>query len=184
MNLEELIKTKTYREINAYANKSKIIPGLYSTDCFDSIETLIDENRIEYTDDYFCDSNNFGYLDVLWNCGFVIPKTKQVLNNTFERSGMQEVVFLSVEDIGDECFLDSSINTIYLPRNVKSIGFNAFDGADTKNIYYEGSEEEFYNIKMDHSKINTKIVKFNTSILDVDFKYIKTIDKLPEDFTH
>ena len=189
-NLDDLIGSKSFREINNQYKKCEYLPGLYTEDDFEDIESLVKRKVIsylpiknydkDYDESYFVDSNNFE--DELYNAGFVIPPIKRVIDCTFKDTQLAELVFLDVEILDDQCFLCSSINKIFLPKSLKNIGCCAFDMADVKEIYYEGTEDEFYDINFNDSRINTKIVKFNARIQDMNLKYVKKEIDIYKDF--
>ena len=63
----------------------------------------------------------------------------------------RRLFWLDVSEIGDRAFCHSSsakITTVYLPRTLKSIGENVFEGCESLcRICFEGSEEEWESIE-------------------------------------
>ena len=56
----------------------------------------------------------------------------------------------SIEIIGSSAFANcTSLESVYIPTSVTSIGVNAFSGSNLTNVYYAGTESEWYDINIE-----------------------------------
>ena len=64
------------------------------------------------------------------------------------------------QTIGKRMFSGGSLESLYLPASVKTIGFAAF--STVKHVYYAGTEEQWSKVKVDES---------NTGLLNAEFTF-------------
>ncbi len=114
-------------------------------------------------------------------CGYVEPSLgldfKLLEDGTYEIVGLGSCVkynVLNIPDkyngilvtsIGENAFLGSYFVDIIIPKTIKKIKADAFDNA-FKNVYYNGTIEEWCNITFDKHTSNPKFYADNFYILD------------------
>lgn len=75
-------------------------------------------------------------------------------------SALKTISISSVEDIQDQAFMNSGLETVYLPHNVKSIGTQVFANCPLKNIYVDKTNPYFT-----HGKHNDQLIDRTTKTL-------------------
>ena len=80
-----------------------------------------------------------------------------------------------VESFGQGAFLNTNFVNITIPKSLKTIGVDCFKGCnELKNIYYEGTEEEFENIEIASGNemfTNAKVYYFSTEYKENGWYY-------------
>lgn len=104
-----------------------------------------------------------------------LPKNIRVINGQafFRCYSLREInIPDGVTSIGDKAFLHcKALHTLKLPESVKSIGEDCFYDTNIDDLYYGGTEEEFYDLlnKHNHSFVSSLDV-VHCSDGDINFK--------------
>lgn len=112
----------------------------------DFIRYTISNNEVTITD---CPTSEPGAYTIP---AFIEGCPVVKINSAFHHTDFTSIrIPNGVVTIGDNAFYDcGNLSTVYIPDSVTSIGEYAFDSTNLSDVYYEGSEEQWAAISVEH----------------------------------
>lgn len=95
---------------------------------------------------------------------YMSKNLKKIDGNAFECCNFTEIIIpREVTEIGYRAFLNcDSLTTIHFPKSLKKIDKMAFWGCPIETIYYEGSENDWNQIKIGEHNDKLEVTYFNS----------------------
>lgn len=157
-NLKELYIPETVEFLGYSVLQETYNLQVYFKDTFEKFTSLVEKNSIEGT-------------------SFICKSFYEYTNNQYK-----EVRTIKIDNkINEICDLYfhtfSFAKEIYFGKNIKTIGYDAFDALiDIQNIYFNGTVEDWMNIQFRNLASNPKSVCTNVYIKNDNDKYVEFKD--------
>ena len=187
--LDELLdEGKTFKQINNYLKSNTYEAGWYEANGkFTNMKELEKCRCVQLNNEYIGGENllTFGDNEKMEDIdraggGFVVPICDYIFDSVFKESNIEEIILPDgLKELGAGVFRGSNLGKIFIPKSLEDLGYASF--SDTPRfikIFYEGSEEDFWKLKqINESDIKVSNINFNCKLSDIEFKFIKQIEK-------
>ena len=187
--LDELLdEGMTFKQINNYLKCNTYEAGWYETNGkFTNMKELEKRRCVELNNEYIGGENLLTFSDYekmedidRAGGGFVVPTCSYIYDSVFEESNVEEIILPDgLKELGAGVFYGSNLEKIFIPKSLEDLGYASFSYTSRFiEIFYEGSEEDFWKLKqINESDIKVSNIKFNCELSNIEFKFIKQIEK-------